>query len=173
MSRLTRDEFEFRMKKVKMLLLDVDGILTDTKVYYINGQGWTRNYCVYDGYGIRLLHKNKMQIGVISGSNADDVKERCKVLNIEHFVLGSEDKLSSMEQIAQKTSIPVEEMCFMGDELFDIPALRKAGVSVTVPDAMIEVKEMANWVTTQRGGHGAVREVIDVIRKVQNWPIPY
>ena len=76
--------------------------------------------------------------------------------------------MTSMEAISKKTGIPYSEMCFMADELFDIPALQAAGVSVTVPDAMDEVKAIANWITTKRGGRGAVREMIDVIRRVQN-----
>ena len=168
MSFLSKDEFESRMKKVKMLLLDVDGILTDAKIYFIEGQGWSRNYSIYDGYGIRLIQQLGISVALISGSNSDDIHERCKVLGIEHFILGSEDKMTSMEAISKKTGIPYSEMCFMADELFDIPALQAAGVSVTVPDAMDEVKAIANWITTKRGGRGAVREMIDVIRRVQN-----
>ena len=165
---LSASEYEQRLKKIKLLLLDVDGILTDSKIFFIQGQGWTRQYSIYDGYGIRMVQKLGLPVGVISGGQSDELKERLKVLKIEHFVIGSEDKLESLNQLVEKTKIPYENICFMGDELFDMPALEKVGLAITVPNAMEEVIEIAHWVTTKTGGNGAVREVIDAIRKAQN-----
>ena len=167
MSLISQTEFEARLKKIKLLLLDVDGILTDSTIFFIQGQGWTRTYNIYDGYGIRMIQKLGLPVGIISGGQSDELKERIKVLDIAHFVIGSEDKLTSLNEIVKKTGIPYENICFMGDELFDMPALQKVGLAVTVPNAMIEVKAIAHWVTTKLGGQGAVREIIDAIRKVQ------
>jgi 3-deoxy-D-manno-octulosonate 8-phosphate phosphatase (KDO 8-P phosphatase) len=166
-AKLTRSAFESRLKKVKMLLLDVDGVLTDGSVFYVKGQGWTRFYNIHDGYGIRLMIKKGFKIGIISGGSSEELQERIKLLGIEHAVLGSEDKLASMKIISEKTGISIREMAFMGDELFDIPALLVAGVAITVPTCAPEVKAIAHWVTDREGGRGAVREVIDVIRRVQ------
>jgi 3-deoxy-D-manno-octulosonate 8-phosphate phosphatase (KDO 8-P phosphatase) len=167
-SHISPDEFEKRIKKVKLLLLDVDGILTDAKTFYIEGSGFTRFFNMYDGYGIKLLLKSGVQVGIISGGQANDLKERIKVLGIQHFVLGSEDKLSSMKQISEKLSISNENIAYMGDEIFDLPALKAAGLSISVPNATDEVKNQVDWVTLKTGGNGAVREIIDAIRKIQN-----
>jgi len=156
-----------KLKRVKLLLLDADGVLTDGTISYLEKHGWFRTYNVYDGYGIKLIQSLGIPVGVISGGNSKDLKERIKLLKIKHSVLGSEDKLKSLEKIVKKTGVPVENICFVADDLFDLPALERVGLAITVPDAVPEVKAMADWVTTRRGGHGAVREVIDAIRKVQ------
>jgi len=164
--KLTRAELLKRIKKVKLLLLDVDGVLTDGKIFY-SSIGWTRSYHIHDGYGIRLIQKLGVPVGIISGGQSDELKERLKLLEIEHFVLGSEDKFKSLESLSKKLGIPFESICFMGDDIFDIPALKKVGLSISVPNAVDEVKEIAQYVTTHTGGNGAVREVIDLIRKHQ------
>jgi 3-deoxy-D-manno-octulosonate 8-phosphate phosphatase (KDO 8-P phosphatase) len=161
-------EFQTRLKKIKMLLLDVDGVLTDGRIFFVQGQGWTRHYNIYDGYGIKLLQSMGVPVGIISGGQSDELKERVKILKIEHAVLGSEDKLTSMRELSSKTGIAPENICFMGDELFDMPALVAVGLGISVPGAMDEVKAVANHITTKQGGSGAVREVIDLIRKSQN-----
>jgi len=168
MSHLSSEEFEKRIKKIKLLLLDVDGILTDAKTFYIEGSGFTRFFNMYDGYGIKLLIRAGFPVGIISGGGARDLQERIKVLGIEHFVLNSEDKLTSMKIIAERLSIPLENIAFMGDELFDLPGLKAAGLSITVPGATEEVKSQVDWITQKAGGYGAVREIIDAIRKHQN-----
>jgi 3-deoxy-D-manno-octulosonate 8-phosphate phosphatase (KDO 8-P phosphatase) len=166
---LTKSAFEAKLKKIRMLLLDVDGVLTDGSIFFVKGQGWTRTYHIHDGYGIRHLLKQGFQIGVISGGRSEDLFERLNVLGIEHYVVGSEDKLTSMNVISDKTGIPVSEMAFMGDELFDIPALMAAGLAITVPLCAPEVRAIAHYVTSREGGRGAVREIIDLIRKVQKY----
>lgn len=167
-AHISAEEYQKRIKKVKLLLLDVDGILTDATTFYIEGSGFTRFFNMYDGYGIKLLIKAGIPVGIISGGQAKDLQERIKVLGIQHFVLGSEDKLASMKTIAEKLSIPFENIAYMGDELFDLPALKAAGLSISVPGATEEVKNEVNWITHKTGGNGAVREVIDAIRKAQN-----
>jgi 3-deoxy-D-manno-octulosonate 8-phosphate phosphatase (KDO 8-P phosphatase) len=157
-----------RFKKIKLLLLDVDGVLTDGTVQWIEGQGFTRTYHINDGYGIKLLQSLGVPVGIISGGSSKDLQERIKLLQIQHVVLGSEDKLTSLEKISKDTGIPFSEICFVGDELFDIPALRKVGLSITVPNGMIEVKKIAHYITSKAGGQAAVREVIDAIRAAQN-----
>ncbi len=164
----TAEEFETKIKKIKLLLLDVDGILTDATTFYVEGSGFTRVFNMYDGYGIKLLLRAGFPVGIISGGQAKDLQERIKILGIEHFVLGSEDKISSMKTISEKLSIPFENIAYMGDELFDLPALKAAGISITVPGAVEEVKNQVNWITKKSGGDGAVREIIDAIRKSQN-----
>ena len=165
-------EFRERLKKIKLLLLDVDGVLTDGSIFYIEGQGWTRVYNVNDGYGIKLLQKLGVPIGVMSGGMSDELKERMKILGIQHMILGSEDKADSLRKIIEETKIPADQICFMADDLFDIPALKKVGLAITVPGAMPEVKAIAHFITEKGGGKGAVREVIDHIRWAQGLHLP-
>ena len=165
---ITIEEFEKRIKNTRLLLLDVDGILTDAKLFYVEGAGFARFYNMYDGYGIKLLMKAGFPVGIISGGQAKDLQERIKVLGIQHYVLGSEDKLASLKTISEKLSIPFENIAYMGDELFDLPALKAVGLSISVPGAVEEVKKQVNWITQKAGGNGAVREIIDAIRLSQN-----
>jgi 3-deoxy-D-manno-octulosonate 8-phosphate phosphatase (KDO 8-P phosphatase) len=160
-------EFDLRISRIRLLLLDVDGVLTDGTLFHVPGQGWTRTYNIYDGYGIKLLQGLGIPVGIISGGASEDLKERIRLLGIRYTVLGSQDKLTSLRQLSVETGIPPDAICFMGDELFDMPALREAGLAITVPDAMPEVLEMCHAVTSRSGGTGAVREVIDRIRKTQ------
>jgi 3-deoxy-D-manno-octulosonate 8-phosphate phosphatase (KDO 8-P phosphatase) len=165
-------ELTARLKKVKLLLLDVDGVLTDGSIFFMEGQGWTRVYNVSDGYGIKLLQKLGVPIGVISGGMSIELKERMKILGIAHMVLGSEDKAASLQKMIDETGIAAENICFVADDLFDIPALKRVGLAITVPDGMPEVKAIAHYITTKSGGRGAVREVIDQIRWAQGLHLP-
>src|SRR3982751_6888635 len=98
-----------RFKKIKMLLLDVDGVLTDGSIMWVEGQGWTRRYNIYDGYGIKLLQSLGAAVGVISGGQSTELQERLKVLDIQHYVIGSEDKLASLKKLSEKTNIPFDQ----------------------------------------------------------------
>ena len=169
---ISEADFEARLKRIRLLLLDVDGILTNGSLIHIEGQGWTRTYNIYDGYGIRSIQKLGIPVAIISGGSSNDLKERIKMLGIRHAVLGSEDKLASLKQILGETGIAPEESCFMGDEWFDIPSLKAVGLAITVPEAMPEVHEVVHAVTRRSGGHGAVREVIDRIRHAQGLRLP-
>ena len=169
---LSPAELDARLKKIKLLLLDVDGVLTDGSIFFMEGQGWTRVYNVSDGYGIKLLQKLGVLVGVISGGHSTELKERMKLLGITHMVLGSEDKATSLQKIIEETGVQADQICFVADDLFDIPALRKVGLAITVPDGMPEVKAMAHYITVRGGGRGAVREVIDHIRWAQGLHLP-
>ncbi len=166
--KLSAGEFQNRIKNIKALFLDVDGILTNATTFYIEGSGFVRVFNMYDGYGIKMLIKAGFPVAILSAGQAKDLQERMKVLGIEHYVLGSDDKLGSMKTVAAKLNLPLENIAYMGDELFDLPALKAAGLSITVPGAVEEVKNGVNWITQKKGGEGAVREIIDEIRKIQN-----
>ncbi|MGE4232407.1 MAG: KdsC family phosphatase [Bacteriovoracia bacterium] len=154
-----------RLKKIKLLVLDVDGVLTDSRIYWIEGTGWTRAFSVKDGYGIKLLMKAGCDVGVISGGDSKSVRERASFLGIRHVYLGDENKIIALEKIMSGTGYKVDEIAFVGDDLFDIPVLEKVGFSATVPDAVPEVKEVVHYITHGPGGNGAVREICDLIRK--------
>ena len=156
-----------RLKKIKMLVLDVDGILTDGSIQWIKGQGWTRVYSVIDGYGIKLIQQCGIPVAIMSGGLSEELQERIKVLKIEHAYLGNEDKLQSLEKLTAVTGVPPEAMAYVADELFDIPVLERVGFAATVPHAQPPVKKVCHYVTKIPGGKGAVREVIELIRHSQ------
>lgn len=160
-------ELTARLKNIKLLILDVDGVMTDGRVFWLEGHGWTRHFHVKDGYGLKLLMKAGIQIAVISGGDSKDVRTRMEFLKIPYIFLGDEDKIKALEKIYEASRIPYEEMAFMGDELFDIPVMEKVGFSATVPHAVNAVKDYADYVTECEGGWGAVREIVDAIRVVQ------
>ena len=164
---LDTPDIKARLSKIKLLILDVDGVMTDGRVYWLNGHGWTRHFHVRDGYGLKVLMNCGIQIAVISGGDSQDVRTRMEYLKIQNVFLGDEDKLKAFAKIQASTGLMPDEMAFMGDDLFDIPVIEKVGFSATVPHAVEPVKARVHYVTETPGGWGAVREVADAIRKAQ------
>lgn len=164
---LETSDLQERLRKLKILILDVDGVMTDGRVFWLDGHGWTRHFHVQDGYGLKLLMNAGIQVAVISGGESEDVRTRMKFLKIEHVFLGDEDKVKALDKIIAATGLSPEQMAFMGDDLFDIPVLERVGFSATVPHAVEAVKRRVHYVTQTQGGWGAVREVADAIRKSQ------
>lgn len=160
-------DLQARLKKIRLLILDVDGVMTDGRVFWLDGHGWTRHFHVKDGYGLKLLMNHGVNIAVISGGESEDVRMRMNFLKIEHVFLGDEDKIKALNKIVQATGLSTEQMAFMGDDLFDIPVIEKVGFSATVPHAVDAVKARVHYVTQTPGGWGAVREVADAIRLAQ------
>lgn len=156
-----------KLSQIKMVILDVDGVLTDGRIHWTLDQGWSRSYHTQDGYGIRLMLRSGIQVAVFSGSDSLDIRERMKILNITHTYLGSEDKLKALDDVILKTGLQPEQMLFIGDDLFDIPVLERVGFSATVPHAPFAVKKRVHYITQAQGGFGAVRELIEALREVQ------
>jgi len=154
------------LKPIRLLALDIDGVLTDGKIFWVSGTGWTRTFCVADGYGIKLLLKNGLDVAFLSGGDSESVRERAKWLKIPHVYLGDENKLIALEKIQKETGLKDHEIAFVGDELFDIPVLQRVGFSATVPHAPKEVKNVADYVTEREGGNGAVREICDLFLEI-------
>jgi 3-deoxy-D-manno-octulosonate 8-phosphate phosphatase (KDO 8-P phosphatase) len=164
---LETPDLQSRLKKVKLLILDVDGVMTDGRLFWLDGHGWTRHFHIKDGYGLKVLMKCGIQVAIISGGDSLDVRKRMEFLKIPHVFLGDEDKIKALEKIIESTGLTADEMAFMGDDLFDIPVIERVGFSATVPHAVDQVKSRAHYITESAGGWGAVREVADAIRKAQ------
>ena len=160
-------DIQSRLKKLKLLILDVDGIMTDGRIFWLEGHGWTRHFHIRDGYGLKLLMKAGIEIAIISGGDSKDVRTRMEFLKISHVFLGDEDKLKALQKICEATGFSCDQMAFMGDDLYDIPVIEKVGFSATVPNAVEPVRERVHYITQAEGGWGAVREVADAIRKAQ------
>jgi 3-deoxy-D-manno-octulosonate 8-phosphate phosphatase (KDO 8-P phosphatase) len=160
---------EAKLKKIKVACFDLDGILTDAKVQYDGAElGFNRSFCVYDGYGMKLLMKAGLKVGVITGGNSVSVQKRVEQLGLDFCYAGNEDKREAFLDMMKKYNVEADEVMYMGDELFDMPLLRKAGFAATVPNACEEVREMVDYITIKESGKGAAREVMDLIRYAQN-----
>lgn len=165
---LETPDIQARLKKIKLLILDVDGVMTDGRIFWLDGHDWTRHFHVQDGYGLKLLMKCGIQVAIISGGDSRDVRARMEFLKINYVFLGDEDKVKALEKIITATGLTTDQMAFMGDDLFDIPVIDRVGFSASVPHAVDPVKARVHYVTETHGGWGAVREVADAIRKAQN-----
>jgi 3-deoxy-D-manno-octulosonate 8-phosphate phosphatase (KDO 8-P phosphatase) len=157
-------ELAARLAKVRLLGLDVDGVLTDGFLYWAGTGVWAQRFSVRDGYGIKLVQELGIEVAVFSGGDVRSGRDRCASLGIRHAHFGVVDKVAVFRDVTGSLGLLPAHTAFMGDELVDIPLLQQVGFSATVPDAVDEVKAVVDYVTRRRGGDGAVREVCDLIR---------
>ena len=151
--------------KIKLLALDVDGILTDGRLYYSNSGEELKAFHTLDGHGIKTLQENKIDVAIITGRTSDILKKRALELGIEKVHQGVSDKLSILNLIMEKHSYSTDEVAYAGDDLPDLGALKAVGLSFSVPNAHPTIKKIVDIVTNLQGGRGAVREMSDFILK--------
>jgi len=163
----SRDEINERARRIRMLLLDCDGVLTDGRIIMLPAGDETKVFDVKDGHAIVMLHRAGIKSGIISGRQSSIVRARAKELGIAHVHEMAWVKTEAYEKILAEENLTNEEVCYIGDDVVDIPLLRRAGLAVAVADAVAEVKPFAHLVTTRAGGRGAVREVIELILEAQ------
>ncbi len=160
-----------RARKIKLFLMDVDGVLTDGKLYYLPGKGRemveVKAFHSLDGIGLRLLNQFGIITGVITGRESPGTEERAKGLGMTYAYQGFLSKLEPLRQILADTGLKPENVAYMGDDWTDIPVLRQAGLACAPANALNEVKAASRFVTKKEGGLGAVREVCDFILKSQ------
>lgn len=149
--------------QVEILVMDVDGVLTDGKIHYTSDQELFKSFSIKDGLGIKLLQKNGIECAVITGRQSTALEKRCTELGIEHLVQSREDKRTALQELTDKLRIPMNKVAYIGDDLPDIGAIVAAGLGASVADAHIEVQKRADWVSERLGGTGAVRELADFI----------
>ncbi len=154
-------------RKVKLLILDVDGVLTDGGIILDNEGNELKSFHVRDGHGIRLLIRNGVDVAIITGRRSRVVERRADELGIKEIYQNCFDKVAAYERIKEKLGLHDEEIAYVGDDVVDIPLFRRVGLPVTVADAAGDVKPFAMHVTTNRGGRGAVREITDLILKAK------
>ena len=156
-----------RTSKVKLMVFDCDGVLTDGRLY-INDEGEeTRAFHVLDGHGIQMLRATGVETALISGRVSKAIETRAEAIGIDHVFQGVEDKLAVFRQLLEKLGLSADQTGYMGDDIVDIPVMRRCGLSVAVPDSPILVREAAHYVTTSRGGRGAARELCEFIMQIQ------
>lgn len=160
-------QIEGRAKKVRALVLDVDGVLTDGRLTYFPGGAEAKTFHVRDGLGIQLLQAAGCRVGLISGRESEVVGRRAKELGIELTFLGIQDKVEAFEALAKSVGVLDDEAAYVGDDLPDLPLLRRVGLGFAVADAAAEVRAAAHVVLRAGGGQGAVREAAERILKAK------
>jgi 3-deoxy-D-manno-octulosonate 8-phosphate phosphatase (KDO 8-P phosphatase) len=166
--RLSEEELLHKARLVKLLVLDVDGVLTDGKIIISDSGIESKEFNVRDGHGLKLLIRHGIDVVFLTGRQSAAVKWRAEDLGIAEVHQGVKNKGEVFAEIIQKRRISYEETACIGDDIVDIPALQKAGFSIAVADAVGEVRNIADYVTANPGGRGAVREVCEMILKAQN-----
>ncbi len=156
-----------KIKKVKFLVLDVDGVLTNGQIVLDHRGQEMKYFDVQDGLGIVMFQQTGYEVAIISSRQSGSVKARAKELNIHKVFQGIKSKEKIYKKLIEELAIKDQQICFIGDDLPDLSVLKKVGFAVTVPNGAEEVKEIADYVTRKHGGQGAVREVIELILKTQ------
>ncbi|MBT0654713.1 KdsC family phosphatase [Geomobilimonas luticola] len=158
---------EERLKKIKLLLLDIDGVMTDGRIIFDSNGVESKFFNVKDGHGIKMLQRAGIEVGIISGRESIVVTNRAVELGIDRVFQKSLDKLTPYLRILDDTGLADEQVAFMGDDIIDIPVMRRVGFAAAPADAVEDVFPYAHFVARNRGGWGAVREICDLILKQQ------
>ena len=158
---------EARARAVRMIVFDVDGVLTDGSLFYDDQGEEYKAFNSRDGHGIKMLRASGVDSGIITGRTSRVVLHRCRNLGIENIFQGAEDKLEALHKLLAATGLGAGQIAYMGDDVVDLPVLRRAGLAITVPDAPDEVKARCQWVTRAGAGRGAVREACELIMRAQ------
>jgi len=147
--------------------MDVDGVLTDGKLHFTSDGQEFKSFDVQDGHGIAMANRAGLLLGFVSGRPSKATEQRAADLGLKIVKQGPVNKMDMVEEIKREHKLRDEEIAFIGDDLVDLPVLRRVGLGVAVPNAVAEVKAVAHYITKRRGGDGAVREVIEMILKAR------
>ena len=160
-----------KMKNIKILVMDVDGVMTDGRIIINDDGRETKNFDVRDGHGIKLVQRYGIEVALLTGRQSEVVKHRANELGITEVHQKIFNKKEVFTEILQKNNLNASQAAFIGDDIIDIPVLKEAGFSATVADAIDIVKKTVDYVTKNKGGRGAVREVCEMLLQAQGrWP---
>ncbi len=154
-------------RQIRLLLLDVDGVLTDGRLYYGNSGEELKAFHIQDGLGIKLLQGQGIEVGIITGRVSGLLARRAAELGIRRVIQGREDKSRALDELLADTPMPLAQVAFMGDDLPDLPAMARVGLALTVADCSSTVAARAHWRSRRGGGRGAVREAAEFILEAQ------
>ncbi len=157
-----------KASQIKLLICDVDGVLSDGKVYFTNQGDELKNFNIKDGLGIKLLQQSGIQVAIITGRQSAIVEHRAHELGIKLLYQGRPDKRATFSEIIQQLNLQPEQVAHIGDDLPDLPLMNLSGLGISVADAYFFVKQQADWITQMPGGSGAVREVADLLLSAQD-----
>jgi 3-deoxy-D-manno-octulosonate 8-phosphate phosphatase (KDO 8-P phosphatase) len=163
------DDFLSRGRKIKLLLMDCDGVMTDGRLYFSENGEHMKVFHVRDGQGLALWHRAGFRSGIISGRDAGKIlKVRADELGMHYVKAGSLDKAKDFEDILQDAQVSPDEVAYIGDDVGDISLMERVGLPIAVADAAVEVFSYVLYKTENKGGHGAVREVTDILLTAKN-----
>lgn len=157
-----------RAEKIRLLALDVDGVLTDGRLYFAEDGQEFKTFDTQDGHGIKMLQQAGVAVAIITGRNTRLVERRARNLGVAHLMQGREDKLVALRELSAQLGIALGHIAYVGDDWPDLPAIRAVGLGVAVANAHAELRMHAAYTTALGGGRGAVREVCDLILKAQD-----
>ncbi len=166
--KLNEGELQQRLRRIKLLSLDVDGVMTDGGLYYTDEGVQFRKFNVKDGLGIKRVLKAGVEVCIISASAQVSTLERAQHLGIPHVYIGVEDKLETLRRLVDTLGVDLQEVAHVGDDLTDVAVMMQIGLPLTVADAVDEALEAAHYVTQRPGGAGAVREICDFLLRARN-----
>jgi len=156
-----------KARQIQLLVLDVDGVLSDGRLYFSNAGEEIKNFHIQDGLGIKLLARGGVQVAIITGRSSDIVARRAEQLGVRHVMQGREDKLVALQELCKLLALDLNSLAYMGDDLPDLAAIRRAGLGLTVANANAVVRDHADWISQYNGGDGAVREACELILDAQ------
>jgi len=157
-----------KLKKIKLLIMDVDGVMTDGRIIMDDEGREIKNFNVRDGHGLKLIQRYGIKVAILTGRQSKVVEHRAKDLEIKDVYQKVYNKKDVFDKILKKHKLSANDAAFIGDDIVDIPVLRRVGFSVAVADAADVVKKSVDYVTKNRGGHGAIREVCEMILQAQD-----
>jgi 3-deoxy-D-manno-octulosonate 8-phosphate phosphatase (KDO 8-P phosphatase) len=157
-----------KAKQIRLVIFDVDGVLTDGTLFLDKQGREYKSFHTRDGQGIKMLRDSGVEVAIISGRESESVTQRMEDLRISHVYQGQENKVAAFEALCLQLTLTSNQVAHVGDDLPDLPLMRRAGLAIAVNDAHFAVKRYAHWCTTQPGGRGAAREVCDLIMQAQN-----
>ena len=152
-----------RAAKIRLLVLDVDGVLTDGKLYFDHAGNESKAFNARDGLGMKALQRCGIEVAVITGRSCKAVTHRMNQLGIKHVYQGEAKKLNAFLELLELTGLDAHQVCFAGDDWIDLPVLSRVGLAVSVANGEERVKQQAHWITNNKGGDGAVREICNLI----------
>jgi 3-deoxy-D-manno-octulosonate 8-phosphate phosphatase (KDO 8-P phosphatase) len=172
MALLTSEDLTLRARGIRLVTCDVDGVLTDSRIYVDDHGQEFKAYSAIDGHGLKMLMHAGITVGWITGSKAPGVTHRARQLGVHHVIQGAEDKLTPWEKLRAELGLSMETCAHIGDDLPDVPLFNRCGLAVAVPHAPAAVRARAHYVTRCDGGLGAVRELCELILAAQDALLP-
>ena len=164
---MTKQTLDQRIRAIRLVAFDVDGVLTDGSIIWTGSGEEIKVFDAHDGAGIKYLERAGIKTAILSARQSKPVTLRAKELGIRYVLQGYKLKVPGLEELVNRSKVPPHEICYVGDDLADIPVMREVGLAVAVANARPEVKRKAQWVTRASGGRGAVREIAEKILRSQ------
>ena len=167
MPELSDDTLQQRLRDIRLVIFDVDGVLTDGRLMLGDDGQEYKAFNSKDGHGMRMLQDSGVALAILTGRRSQVVERRATDLGIGHVIQGRRDKLPAFEELLETTGLTTDVVAYVGDDVVDLPVMRRVAVAVAVADASPLIREHAHWITASPGGHGAAREVCERIMQAQ------